>query len=119
MEIYQEIASNGVYISNLAKCTQTDARPLKDHVFKEYLDLIYEEIDRIKPQHIVSFGNQVSSILLNKKITVSTYVQSDHELLHIKKHTYTVYPTFYPVGQGMRNLPKAIARIQDIINSVV
>lgn len=117
LDVYKEIASNNVYISNLAKCTQTDARPLKDKVFKEYLELIYEEIDCIKPQHIITFGNQVSSIVLNKKVTVSAYTKSEHEILNIKKHTYSIYPTFYPVGQGMRNFPKAITRIQNILNS--
>lgn len=116
LAVYTEIANNGVYISNLAKCTQTDARPLPDKVFKEYLDLIYEEIDYIKPQHIITFWNQVSSIVLQKKITVSAYTKNDHENLHSKKHTYDIYPTFYPVGQGMRNLPKAIQRIQDILH---
>lgn len=115
LEVYKEIASNNVYISNLAKCTQTDARPLPDRVFKEYLDLMYEEIDHIKPEHIISFGNQVSSILLNKKVTVSTYTNTEHENLIIKEHNYKIYPTFYPIGQGMRNLPKAIARIQKIL----
>ena len=71
LTVYTEIADNGFYISNLAKCTQTDARPLKDSVFKEYLDLIYEEIDYIQPQHIITCGNQVSSIVLQKRITVS------------------------------------------------
>ena len=116
LDIYKEIAGNNMYISNLAKCTQTDARPLPDKVFKEYLELIYEEIDYIKPQHIITFGNQVSSIFLQKKVTVSAYGNNDYETLKIKNHLYTVYPTYYPVGQGMRNLPKAIERI---INSIV
>ena len=99
LELYKEIASNNVYISNLAKCTQNDSRPLPDKVFKEYLDLIYEEIDHIKPQHIITFGNQVSSIVLNKKVTVSEYEKSEHENLTIKNHSYKVHPTYYPVGQ--------------------
>jgi hypothetical protein len=28
---------------------------------------------------------------------------------------YKVYPTFYPVGQGTRNMPQAIERIKGII----
>lgn len=116
LDVYKEIAGNGVYISNLAKCTQIDARPLKDKVFKEYLDLIYEEIEHIQPQYIISFGNQVSSILLNKKITVSGYTKDEHEILNREWHNYKVYPTFYPVGQGMRNLPKAIVRVQKILH---
>lgn len=117
LEVYKEIAKNSIYISNLAKCTQTDARPLKDKIFKDYLALIYEEIEHIKPEHIVSFGNQVSSILLNKKVTVSGYTKNTCEILKIKKHEYKVYPTFYPVGQGMRNLPKAIERIHAILKN--
>lgn len=116
LEVYQEIASNNIYISNLAKCTQTDARPLSDHVFRQYLTLIREEIDYIEPQHIITFGNQVSSILLEKNVTVSSYTKDDYQILKIKDHKYKVYPTFYPVGQGMRNLPHAIARIQYILN---
>ncbi len=115
LEVYKEIASNNVYISNLAKCTQTDARPLPDSVFKEYLDLMHEEIDHIKPEHIITFGNQVSSLVLNKKVTVSAYKNIEHEDLVIKKHSYKIYPTFYPIWQGMRNLPHAIARIQKIL----
>lgn len=115
LEVYQELANNKVYISNLAKCTQADARPLKDKVFKDYLELIYQEIEEVQPEYVISFGNQVSSILLNKKITVSTYAKDDHKILNIKKQTYKVYPTFYPVGQGMRNMPQSIARIQYIL----
>ena len=115
LDVYHEIAGTKVYISNLAKCTQTDARPLPDKVFKEYLDLIYEEIAITKPKHIITFGNQVSSIVLDKKITISTYTGSEHEILKIKDKKYKVYPTFYPVGQGMRNLPNAITRIKNII----
>lgn len=118
LEVYKEIADNNTYISNLAKCTQTDARPLPDGIFKEYLDLICEEIDEIKPQHIITFGNQVSSILLDKKVMVSEYTKNDHELLTVKNDSYNVYPTFYPVGQGMKNMPKAIQRIQDILHSM-
>ena len=115
LEVYQELANNNVYISNLAKCTQTDARPLKDNVFKEYLDLIYQEISCVQPQYIISFGNQVSSILLDQKITVSGYTKDKHEILTINKQTYQVYPSFYPVGQGMRNMPQAIERILHIL----
>ena len=57
LNLYNKLAKDKIYISNLAKCTQIDARPLHDNIFKEYLDLIYQEIDQIKPKFIVSFGN--------------------------------------------------------------
>ena len=110
--IYQELSDNSVYITNLAKCTQLDARPLKDKVFKTYLDNTLTEIYLVNPINIVTLGSQVSSILLNKKIAVSN---NSTETLIIKKRSYQVYPTYYPVGQGMRNLDKAINRIKKII----
>ena len=69
--VYDEISKNKVFITNLGKCTQIDARPLPNEVLKKYLDLLFKEIDIIKPKVIIAFGNQVSSIILNKKISVS------------------------------------------------
>lgn len=113
-EIYTELKNSKVYITNLAKCTQLDARPLSNRVFKEYLELMEEEISIIKPKKIVCFGNQVSSILLNMNISVSKYEKIENEILEILGESYTVYPTYYPVGQGRRNMGKAIERIKMI-----
>ena len=115
-DLYTKLAQDKIYITNLAKCTQTDARHLHDSVFKEYLELIYQEIDIIRPKKIVCFGNQVSSILLGKNIKVSDYQKDEFEELKIKDKIYKVYPSFYPVWQGMRNMDKAIIRIKSIIN---
>lgn len=114
-QLYQEIAQKKVYITNLAKCTQADARPLKDKVFKDYLVYTQKELALLQPKHIITLGNQVSSILLGKPIKVSEYTKKEYESLTIEKQIYRVYPTFYPVGQGMRNMPAAIKRIQEIL----
>lgn len=114
-EVYEQIAKNKAYITNLAKCTQIDARPLKDKVFKEYLEIMHKEIELTKPEHIIAFGNQVSSILLNKIVSVSHYKAAEYETLSINNKTYRVYPCFYPVGQGQRNLPLAVKRIKTIL----
>ncbi len=73
-KLYKEIAAKKVYITNLAKCTQIDARPLSDKVFKEYLALTQEELAIVQPKHIITLGNQVSSILLGRPIKVSEYI---------------------------------------------
>lgn len=96
-ELYEEIAAKKVYITNLAKCTQADARPLPDKVFKEYLALTLEEIAIIQPKHIITLGNQVSSIIMNKSIKVSDYKKNEHEMLTIDNKEYKLYPVFYPV----------------------
>lgn len=113
-QIYEYIQNHKIYITNLAKCTQIDARPLSNNVFKDYLELMYKEIEIVNPKRIVTFGNQVSSILLNKAISVSKYTDSTFELLQLSEE-YKVFPTYYPVGQGRRNMPLAINRIKKLV----
>lgn len=114
LNLYNELSKKSLYITNLAKCTQTDAKALKDDVFKNYLSNTLEEIYLINPICIISFGNQVSSILLNKNIRVSEYENGGAEMLVIKDRSFNVYPVYYPVGQGMRNMGKAVERIKNI-----
>ncbi len=112
-KVYMDIENHSVYITNLAKCTQSDARPLSNSVFKEYLSLMYKEIELVRPKRIVAFGNQVSSILLNRNISVSKYANLESE----KINGYEIYPTYYPVGQGRRNMPLAVERIRKILKN--
>jgi len=115
--VYQKVKDKSIYITNLSKATQTDAKPLSNNVFEAYLDLFFEEIDIIKPKTIISFGNQVSSVLLNKNIKVSEY-RKKNEKLTIKGSDYKVYPVYYPVGQGMRNIKKAKEDLNWIIKKI-
>lgn len=110
-KVYKDIEERGVYITNLAKCTQIDARPLSNTIFRDYLNLVLEEISIVNPQKIITFGNQVSSILLSRNISVSNYKDLEFEQLN----GFSVYPTYYPVGQGRRNMPMAVKRIRSII----
>lgn len=114
--VYEEITDRKLFITNLGKCTQIDARPLPDKVLTKYLDLLFKEIDIIKPKVIITFGNQVSSIILNKKIAVSENRKKCHEI-EINKNLYKVYPVYYPVGNGIFNIDKSIEDIKWIIES--
>ena len=116
--VYEEIANNKLFITNLGKCTQIDARPLSDEVLKKYLNLLLKEIDIIKPKVIITFGNQVSSIILNKKISVSENRKTCHEI-EINKNKYKVYPVYYPVGNGIFNIDKSIEDIKWIIENEI
>ncbi len=115
LAVYKELAKNKVYVTNLAKCTQVDARPLKNSVFEDYLELMLEEIAFVRPKNIFTFGNQVSSIILQKQISVSGYKGTRKETLGIGGSKFSVYPVHYPVGQGMRNMPLAAKRIASVI----
>lgn len=115
-EVYKALKVRQIYITNLAKCTQVDARPLRDLIYKKYLDLMQKEIFLLQPKHIITFGNQVSSVFLEKKVQVSQYLDNTYEVKKIHGKEFKVYPAFYPVGQGMRNMDKAVERIKTIIN---
>ena len=116
--LYDEISRNKVFITNLGKCTQIDARPLSDEVLKKYLNLLFKEIDIIKPKVIIAFGNQVSSIILDKKISVSQNRKICHKL-NINNDEYKVYSVYYPVGNGIFNIDKSIENIKWIIDNEI
>lgn len=114
-EVYKEIENSKFFITNICKATQIWATPMKDSEYREYLELMKEEISAVKPKAIVTFWNQVSSVLLWKQISVSNYRKA-FETIDIWNETYKIYPIYYPVGQGMRNMPKAVEDINYILN---
>lgn len=115
-EVYKYIENEKIFITNLAKCTQTDARPLNDSIFKEYLTIFEKEIEILNPKTIILFGNQVSSIFLNQKISVS----ESRKVLYKKKinnKEYNCYSVYYPIGNGRFNIDKSIEDIKWIIEN--
>ena len=117
-EVYDNIKKHKLFITNLGKCTQIDARQLPDKVYKEYLDLLLKEIEIIKPKVIVLFGNQVSSIVLNQKISVSTSRKEMYPL-KINDKIYKAYSVYYPIGNGRFNIDKSIEDIKWIIENEI
>ena len=117
-EVYDNVKKHKIFITNLGKCTQIDARPLKDNYFLDYLPLLEKEIKIIKPKVIVLFGNQVSSIFLNQKISVSQTRKQYFEKV-LSKQKYKCFPIFYPVGNGRFNIDKSIEDINYIIDTFI
>jgi len=115
-DLYKDITSHKYYITNLAKCTQTDARELPDTVYKEYLDLFFKELEIVNPKIIILFGNQISSIVLNEKISVSLCRKKEFTR-EINKRKYKFYSVYYPVGNGRFNIDKTIEDLNWIINN--
>ena len=99
-EVYEDVKVHKYFITNLGKCTQLDARVLPDSVYKEYLDLLKKEIEIVNPKVIILFGNQVSSIVLDKKISVSTCRKE-----------------LFPIGNGRFNIDKSIEDIKWIMKN--
>lgn len=116
--VYEDVKQHKYFITNLGKCTQVDARELPNSVYKEYLELLKQEIEIVKPKVVILFGNQVSSIVLNKKISVS---QCRKKLFtsKINNTEYKFYSVYYPVGNGRFNIDKSIEDIQWIIKNEI
>jgi len=115
-EVYDNVKKHKYFITNLGKCTQIDARELPDSVYIEYLHLLKQEINIINPKVIVLFGNQVSSIVLDEKISVSQ-VRKKCFLKEINGKIYKFYSVYYPVGNGRFNIDKSIEDIKWIIEN--
>lgn len=105
-KVYKNIEDHDIFITNLAKCTQIDARFLKDDYYKAYLKLFLKEMNIVKPKKIILFGNQVSSIVLGEKIKVS-----DVRKKRFERNGFEFYSVFYPVGNGSFNIDKSIEDI--------
>lgn len=111
-KVYNEVTNSQVYITNLAKCTQLDARHLEDKVYIEYLKLFQQEIEKINPKTIILFGNQVSSIVLNENIKVGEERKKERKYGNAK-----AFAVFYPVGNGRFNMPKAVEDLKWIMQN--
>ena len=114
-KVYEDIKNHKYFITNLAKCTQEDARFIPNNIYKQYLELLEKEIEIINPKIIILFGNQVSSIVLNEKISVSLCRKKEF-IKTINNKKYKFYSVFYPVGNGRFNIDKAIEDLTYIIN---
>lgn len=116
-EVYANVKKHRYFITNLGKCTQVDARELPDSIYEQYLYLLEKEIEIINPKVVILFGNQVSSIVLNEKISVSQCRKKLFEK-DINGKKYNFYSVFYPVGNGRFNIGKSIEDILYIKDSI-
>lgn len=117
-EVYENVTKHKYFITNLGKCTQVDARPIPNSVYEKYLNLLKKEIEIINPKVIILFGNQVSSIVLDRKISVS---QCRKQLFKndINGKEYKFYSVYYPIGNGRFNIDKSIEDIKWIIENEI
>ncbi len=117
LKVYDNVKKYKYFITNLGKCTQVDARPLPDQVFMKYKKYLECEFNIIKPKVIVLFGNQVSSIVLDQKISVSE--SRKKKFVHnANGEEFTCYSVYYPIGNGIFNIDKSIEDIKWIIDGL-
>ena len=117
-KVYDEVKKNNIFITNLGKCTQIDARPIQNSVYEKYLNLLEQEIEIINPKIIILFGNQVSSVFLKEKVSVSQ-CRKKKFIKIINGKEYKCYSMFYPVGNGRFNIDKSIEDILWVKNNIL
>lgn len=117
-KVYDEVKKNRLFITNLGKCTQVDARPIQNSVYEKYLSLLEREIEIVDPKVIVLFGNQVSTVFLKEKISVSQCRKIEF-IKNINGKEYKCYAIFYPIGNGRFNINKSIEDILWIKENVL
>ena len=87
-------------------------------MYEKYLKLFEKEIEIVNPKVIILFGNQVSRVVLGKKISVSQCRKKVFEK-KINGKVYKFYSVFYPVGNGRFNIDKSIEDILYIIKNEI
>lgn len=111
--IEKSLAENGVYITNVVKCTQPHPRYPDKSVIKEDRPLLLREIETVDPRFIVTFGLVPFRALTGRDIRLQ-------ECLDAVQHgTYRpircpdlggkdrdILPCYFPVGRG--NQQKAL-----------
>ena len=117
-KVYDEVKKNNIFITNLGKCTQIDARLIQNSVHEKYLNLLEQEIEIINPKIIILFGNQVSSVFLKEKVSVSQ-CRKKKFIKIINGKEYKCYSMFYPVGNGRFNIDKSIEDILWVKNNIL
>ena len=121
-KVYDEMKKNKLFITNLGKCTQLDARPIQNSVYEKYLSLLEREREIVDPKVIVLFRNQVSTVFLKERISVSQCRKREF-IKNINGKKYKCYAIFYPIGNGRFNINKSIEDIlwikENILNKEV
>lgn len=114
--VYDCLETRRVFVTNLGKCTQKDATPISNEVYRRYLKYFEIEMKLVNPRIIILFGNQVSTVFLNQKVSVSNCRKTVFKKV-IDSCQFNCYPVFYPVGNGRFNIDKAIEDIKWIIRN--
>jgi len=114
-KIEDSLVANGVYLTNLIKCTQLHPKsPAKD-IIQEDLPLLKEEINIVSPKYIVTFGKLPFKFMTNQEIRLKDCLDGlrksrykSFKSINILGKTYEVLPCYFPVGRGN---PKAALEI--------
>lgn len=110
--VLKELDAQGIYLTNLVKCTSPNSENPSRNVCDENLPILLREIDLVKPQRIVTFGQLTFATLTARNIRLNQFL-AQIRLRGITTLDYfqcsklpniPVFPCFFPVGRGNQKL---------------
>ena len=113
LTIYNNVAKHKVFIAEYVPVTTAYSKSLPNQAYNESLPLFLKLLLDLKPNLVFLLGNRVTSHFLN---TLRGISDLDGKPIRVPKFRNVRFiPTYYPLGQGMRNQPKAIKTIRKFI----
>lgn len=119
--VNRTLVENRIYLTNLVKCTRSNAE-LPDKARTAWgLKILKEEIAITRPKLIITFGQPPFKALTGKNINLSEYYKDigsgrirfySSGLIGDKE--YKVFPTYFPTGRGK---PKESIKILKCLNN--
>ncbi len=105
--VEKSLADNGVYITNVVKCTQPHPRYPDQNAINEDRPLLLREIETVDPRHIVTFGLVPFRALTGRDLRLRDRLEA------VRSGTYrpircadlggqgrAILPCYFPVGRG-------------------
>lgn len=116
LDVYRHVASQGLYITNIVKWAGLDAKLPEREKIKLYAPILSRELQIVRPQRIVAFGQLTFDGLLRElgikppeTFGVLNELTLETKSIHgIQTELGEIVPCYFPVGQGIKNRAKAI-----------
>jgi uracil-DNA glycosylase family 4 len=122
--LLNSLKNRKIYLTNVVKCTKSNAENPTSNIIKKKLPFLFKEIDMVNPKLIVTLGQIPFKTLTDKNIKLSDYhkkqIESKKLILYDSKEingkVYKVFPCYFPVGRGNR---KEAIELLSILNKVI
>ncbi|MBI4163791.1 MAG: hypothetical protein HY512_02935 [Candidatus Aenigmarchaeota archaeon] len=96
-----------LYLTNIVKCTGSDARLPTISKINSQLHLFHKELELVNPKLIVSFGLLPTQALLKQDVKMSELYRETTKSRQpkfydctVNRKKYKVFPCYYPIGRG-------------------
>lgn len=120
LEHYRELASNGFYVTNLVKWTGKNAKLPDSAMVAHYREILKEELNILKPRFTVAFGQLTFNAMIPQERgnRLGELTGKNEPLTYNSEEFKSVVPSYFPVGQGIKNWKKAVQTVKRVVSKV-